>query len=179
MGSLSRCRSEHSFCWYCRGADFKFLSSVLKNSIVISPRQIACVASHPSIIPIRAEWMMRGTPILMLIRRFCSQGRCRSPRYEEDKLTTSARLPQLILQSDSEYLCLGGASSDQECPRSRLGKVVMVLNSTCHRGGSLHRFLGNIPTLRFNLELDRWHERRILRPSCRGGVRRFRFALAT
>jgi len=50
------------------------MQRVLKNSIMISPRQIACVASHPSIVPIRAEWLLRGTPILMLIRRFCSQG---------------------------------------------------------------------------------------------------------
>lgn len=51
-----------------------FANSFLKSSVVMSPRQIACVASHASIIPIRAEWLLRGTPILLVIRRFCSKG---------------------------------------------------------------------------------------------------------
>jgi hypothetical protein len=51
-----------------------YLNRFLNNTILINARRISCVASHPSIVPIRAEWLLRGTPILMLIRRICSQG---------------------------------------------------------------------------------------------------------
>ncbi|PBL04364.1 hypothetical protein ARMGADRAFT_51169 [Armillaria gallica] len=37
-------------------------------------RQIACVSSYLSILPIRVAWLMKGVPILVAIERFCSDG---------------------------------------------------------------------------------------------------------
>ncbi|THU90263.1 hypothetical protein K435DRAFT_864445 [Dendrothele bispora CBS 962.96] len=44
------------------------------NYTVINSRQIECVSSFLSILPIHAAWLMKGMPILIAVERFCSHG---------------------------------------------------------------------------------------------------------
>ncbi|KAH7921637.1 hypothetical protein BV22DRAFT_1132105 [Leucogyrophana mollusca] len=60
--------------WICKLAAEMALSTLMRSSIITNSRHISCVASYTSILPIRAEWFASGTPILLLVRRFCSKG---------------------------------------------------------------------------------------------------------
>ncbi|KAK0469983.1 uncharacterized protein EV420DRAFT_1473099 [Desarmillaria tabescens] len=44
------------------------------NYAVPNTRQVACVSSYLSILPVRVAWLTKGVPILVAIERFCSDG---------------------------------------------------------------------------------------------------------